>query len=733
MIPVEGLELGQYRIVGEIGRGGMATVYRAYQASLDRHVAFKVLHAEGDAEFRERFKREARTLAHLRHPNIVQVYDLGEQDNLLYIVMELIEGTSLRQRLGAPWKIEQAVPIVAQLASALDFAHSRDVIHRDVKPANILLEDDRALLADFGIARLVHSTSSLTRSDASIGTPDYMSPEQAAAEPVGPGSDIYSLGVVAYELLAGKLPFSADTPLALLHAQIYKPVPRATDLNEQLSEDVADVLEKVLAKKPEDRHRTAMAFASDLERAAHHAGQATRATRLGRSDETQLTGLYRREAAAEPSAAIVPAPTPKPRTGPSPLALFFAGLVGAVLLALRALAHGAGAGVRGVGRGAGATGRGLGHGVAGLAHVLALALQAVGRGAGVTRRGLTRGLAGLGRLLALFTRGLGHGVAVAGRGLVHGLGGLLRMLAVLARGLGHGVGAAGRGSVRGLAGLTHVLGLLLRGFGHGSAALGRGAVHGFARLAHGLAWAGRGLGRGAGMTQGVGRVANAGRPAGGLRRRVAVVGGCVVALAVVGGGAYALTQAKGRTAQPAPVAAAPAAPVATQPATAVPPSATPAPAATPAAPATATAAPAAPTAAPTATAAESWQALGKDLDGVWGKDWPKAIGLIDGFLTQFKDFPGAKEKLYAALLSYAAELSGANNGTAAVQQLQRAQGLFPDRPEAAAALAALTPSPTPTTPPPPTSTPVQTVRQTAPPPAAPTPASQPRAGFTPTF
>ncbi|MFI5269502.1 MAG: serine/threonine-protein kinase, partial [Chloroflexota bacterium] len=290
MTPVEGRQIGQYQVVGEIGRGGMATVYRAYQPNLERYVAVKVLRTEADAHFWERFRAEARVVASLRHPHIVQIYDLGEEDELLYIVMELIEGTSLRQRLRPPWAPPAAVGVVAQLASALDFAHSRGVIHRDVKPANVLLEGDRVLLADFGIARMLNAVSRMTRVDATLGTPDYMSPEQAAAGEVGPASDIYSLGVVAYELLTGTVPFSADTPLGLLSAHVHKPVPRATAQNPRLGEAIADVLERVLAKQPDGRYPTAAAFATALEQASSQADHGTRET--GAFGTTMATGLY---------------------------------------------------------------------------------------------------------------------------------------------------------------------------------------------------------------------------------------------------------------------------------------------------------------------------------------------------------------------------------------------------------------------------------------------------------
>jgi serine/threonine protein kinase len=208
-----GATLGSYRIVEELGRGGMGTVYKAYQASLDRFVAIKVLPAffAEDDRLRARFKREAVTIANLDHPAILPVYEYAEKGARPYIVMALAEGGTLADRTGEPNSIEAVVKLLTPLSDALDHAHQRGVLHRDVKPANVLLRrDGRPLLSDFELARSVDADSRLTQTGAALGTPDYMAPELWRGEPASPASDQYSLGVLAYELLTGQLPFSTS-------------------------------------------------------------------------------------------------------------------------------------------------------------------------------------------------------------------------------------------------------------------------------------------------------------------------------------------------------------------------------------------------------------------------------------------------------------------------------------------------------------------------------------------
>src|SRR5207244_9888900 len=229
------------------------------------------------ASFRERFRAEARMIAHLRHPNIVQVYDYGEHEDLVYIVMELVEGVTLRDQISGPMAASRTMNVIGQIAAALDYAHAAGVVHRDVKPANILIDaEGRALLTDFGIARMLLSTTGLTREQASIGTPEYMSPEQAAAEPdIGPRSDLYSLGVVAFQLLTGQLPFQADSALAVLHAHIHKPPPLASTANPALPAALDTAIQKALAKPADERFGSGAELADELRNALEGGDGAT--------------------------------------------------------------------------------------------------------------------------------------------------------------------------------------------------------------------------------------------------------------------------------------------------------------------------------------------------------------------------------------------------------------------------------------------------------------------------
>ena len=267
----EGMALGPYRVMERIGRGGMATVHRAYHPGLDRYVAIKVLpdfFAE-DPEYRERFQQEARSVARLKHPNILEVFDFGYEGGLAYLVLELVEGGTLSDRVGTPMDLRQAVHTLEQLAGALDHAHANGILHRDIKPSNILLhKDGTPVLADFGLARMAGSMRRLTSSGTVMGTPEYMSPEQAADETIGPASDIYSFAVVAYEMLTGRVPFGADTPAAVLLSHVTKPMPATRELRGELSAHIEEVLRKALAKRPEARFATAAAFVAALKPAA---------------------------------------------------------------------------------------------------------------------------------------------------------------------------------------------------------------------------------------------------------------------------------------------------------------------------------------------------------------------------------------------------------------------------------------------------------------------------------
>ncbi len=272
-----GKTLGKYRIVEHLGRGGMAEVYKAYQPGLDRYVAIKVLHSflATEADFLTRFQREAKIAAMLRHPNIIQVYDFdySKEDDAYYMVMEFIEGPTLKERLqelaekGRLMPLEEAVGIVTAIANALDYAHQHGMVHRDVKPANIMFtRDGQPILTDFGIARMVDVVG-LTASGTMVGTPAYMAPEQGMGQAGDERSDIYSLGVVLYQLTTGYLPYDADTPLGVAMKHISEPLPPPAIINTALPASLEAVIMRALAKAPENRYQTAHEFAADLKRA----------------------------------------------------------------------------------------------------------------------------------------------------------------------------------------------------------------------------------------------------------------------------------------------------------------------------------------------------------------------------------------------------------------------------------------------------------------------------------
>lgn len=266
-----GSRLGQYQILERIGRGGMGTVYKAHHRALDRFIAIKVLpdfFAEDD-HFLVRFQQEARTVARLNHPNILTVFDFGHEAETAYLVMEFVAGGTLADRLGKPMGLKDAVRLLRPLASALDHAHGRGVLHRDIKPANILIRDDGTpVLADFGLAQMAESVNKLTVAGTVLGTPEYMSPEQIAGEPLGPATDRYSLAVVAYEMLTGRAPYQAETPGAVLLSHLQKSMPPMLELVGELSAHAEEVLQKGLAKDPADRFPSASQLVAALTPAA---------------------------------------------------------------------------------------------------------------------------------------------------------------------------------------------------------------------------------------------------------------------------------------------------------------------------------------------------------------------------------------------------------------------------------------------------------------------------------
>jgi formylglycine-generating enzyme required for sulfatase activity/predicted Ser/Thr protein kinase len=269
MTIVAGTTVGGYRVVETLGRGGMATVYKAYEAGPDRYVALKVLPSEflHDPVFADRFRREARLIARLEHPAIVPLYAYGVDEQVPWMAMKLVEGGPLSSLLRAGrLDPERAVSILRGVAEALEFAHSQGVIHRDVKPHNVLLEEARVFLADFGVARAVEGSTLVTPTGLLVGTPEYMAPEQARGASPDGRSDTYALGVIAYEMLTGRVPFTAATPMAVLIKHLLEPIPAPR--KEDVPEPVARALLKCLAKHPEDRWESPTAFVRALERAA---------------------------------------------------------------------------------------------------------------------------------------------------------------------------------------------------------------------------------------------------------------------------------------------------------------------------------------------------------------------------------------------------------------------------------------------------------------------------------
>ncbi len=254
-----GENVGAYRIIEQLGQGGMATVFKAYHASLDRYVALKVLHpAFGeDPAFEARFQREARVVAKLEHPNIVPIYDYAEHENRPYLVMKFIEGETLKAKLDkGPLTSAEILRIVEAVGSALAYAHSQNILHRDIKPSNVLVTaDGQVYLADFGLARIAQLGESTLSGDMIIGTPQYISPEQAmGVKDLDERTDIYSFGVMLYEMVVGKVPFNADTPFSIIHDHIYSPLPLPRNVNSDVPESVERVLLKALAKNRLDRY-----------------------------------------------------------------------------------------------------------------------------------------------------------------------------------------------------------------------------------------------------------------------------------------------------------------------------------------------------------------------------------------------------------------------------------------------------------------------------------------------
>lgn len=332
MTHLVGQHLGRYLVQEEIGRGGMARVYRALDTQLKRTVALKVLAPQlaVDPEFAQRFEREAVTAANLRHANIVTIYDVGEHNNLRYIALEFVRGRTLhaiieeRGALGLGY----AIAIVGPVAAALDYAHSQGAVHRDVKPQNVMIDvEGRVLLTDFGIAQAPEGAGNgqrLTRTGIFMGTPEYISPEQASAQRVDGRSDLYSLGIATYEIITGAVPFSGATPqLIVAHAQKAPPPPSSIDPRQPPELDL--VLGRILAKRPENRFATGAAFVEGMRVVARKYG--TPVVSLAdiadlavprNSSAGQLTvSLGRGQTPAGVPAPVMPPPPPAPQLDPA--------------------------------------------------------------------------------------------------------------------------------------------------------------------------------------------------------------------------------------------------------------------------------------------------------------------------------------------------------------------------------------------------------------------------------
>ncbi len=292
---VPGAEIAGYLLEDVLGRGGMGVVWRAKQIALERPVALKVLAQElaEDQEFRFRFEREAKLAARIRHPNVVIVYDAREASGVLVLAMELVKGSDLASVLGehGPLPVPRAIKIIEQVAGALDAAHAEDLVHRDVKPANVLIagsgEDEHAYLTDFGLTKALTEAASegLTRRGTIVGTPGYMAPEQVKGEDVGERADIYALGCILFELLAGKQPYVRDTEVATLFAHVNDAVPSLRELAPQLPAELDSVVGRAMAKAPEDRFLSA----GELARAARGAIDGVAAAAEPREQRTVIS------------------------------------------------------------------------------------------------------------------------------------------------------------------------------------------------------------------------------------------------------------------------------------------------------------------------------------------------------------------------------------------------------------------------------------------------------------
>jgi len=320
-----GENVGPYRLVEKLGKGGMATVYKAYHPSLDRYVAIKALHPAfmEHPGFIDRFNREAKVVAKLEHPNIVPIYDYSEHEDRPYLVLKYVRGETLKARLEkSKLTYKESRQIFRVIASALAYAHQQGVLHRDVKPSNVLLDKAGGIyLADFGLARIAETSQTTLSGQMMMGTPHYISPEQAKGlGNLDARTDIYSLGVMMYELLVGQVPFHADTPFSVIHDQIYSPLPLPRDMNPELNDEMQRALLKALAKNREDRFNDVPEMMSVFLQAfdgliKDHPSEGEAPTLALNADAQRTAAIKRAKASQEAVEAALPEPDqdPQPR------------------------------------------------------------------------------------------------------------------------------------------------------------------------------------------------------------------------------------------------------------------------------------------------------------------------------------------------------------------------------------------------------------------------------------
>lgn len=300
-----GRNLGQYKVLEKLGQGGMGAVFRAHDLKLDRTVALKVLHCGplDDKKTAERFQREAISLARLQHPNLLHVYNVGSEGDLHYFAMELLEGMTLseliRRRKGLP--AGEFLPLAGQLLSALHYVHRQSITHRDIKSGNIMVCGNRAVLMDFGLAK-DESFTGLTSVGVVLGTPEFMSPEQAEGQSAGPATDIYSFGVVMYEALAGEVPFRGRSAMSIIRQHLDEPPPDLKVRVPGADAHLAAIIQRCMAKRPEDRYADCCALAADLLSVA--ATPELRA--LASHDGSAETMVRRKDAASAPNDPFTP-------------------------------------------------------------------------------------------------------------------------------------------------------------------------------------------------------------------------------------------------------------------------------------------------------------------------------------------------------------------------------------------------------------------------------------------